>query len=1018
MLRSLRLGLLAACACALSSLHAQTEYLALLSGHQEVPSASTTAEGFTALLLDGDSLRVAGEIDQLSSPVDFSIAGGAHLHIGYAGQNGPVNLPIEITYDDDTQSAAFVERAYFVADNAALTDAMAEGRVYVNVHTLLWPGGEVRGQVFADRPGPNAAVYDAMLYGDQQNPPVTTDGMGGVLIEVTDNEIAVSGSFRLESPLDPIGMTGAHLHLGLHGVNGGIAQALTPTMDADGLSGVFERSVNTFPFNAALADGMRARRIYVNVHSVEHPSGEVRGQVVGAANNVYFSYVSDVDPQPNPSTTQVMRQMAEKVMFEDSIQVSGSISGYTQGELAGITPFAQFNNVTAGQPGLTIFPLNSDVAADGNSAEITVTKRAASADAQAGLYRRYFTRGGLATPAGQVLLDQDYYHECKRAFYTSFTASQTVPNSTSTGLGEMITEYYTSRIEMNGVVRGLSGDIDQSVAGGFHVHEGLAGRSGAIVVGVPFIDFSNGGAILPESAIAELTAEQAAAMRERQFYYNVHTANFPSGELRGQILPRSNALYHAPIAAGQAVPGYGPSPAMGAIIAELTGDQMVVSGSFNDLVGGFAPDIAGGAHLHGGIAGRSGAILAPLTSFADAGASEGDFFASDNTFTVSTGLLDSMAAYEVYANIHSQDRPAGELRGQVGPLATAVVHGKLSPDVTVPYTGMLGASEGQGHIHVAAFDTTLVLSGSWDSLSTMVDVTVAGGAHMHDGTVGQTGGILFGIAFDMEAGGTSAFVDPDSNRVEVPFGALNQLLAGDIYANVHTTGAPSGAIRGQMLSSVNMYPEASSGFDFPPDGATLDLASGDLADVATIDWANADDPDDEQDVGYLWQLYADTTAAPVVQTVVSDSSGVSFTFGALDTLLASLGVADGASVTVFHRAVTTDGSLLTPGGLAEVTLVRRMEVSAAQLPAGSVRLVNTAVAGASTLLLDVGELPAGPLEYRITSTTGQTLTQQRLDHSGFAQRYELAAPSAQSGMYVLEVSDRTGRSSSWMFVVK
>ena len=1017
MLRSLRFWSLALCACGLSlvsTLSAQ-QYATLLSGHQEVPSATTLAEGLLLAEVRGDSVEISGSIFDLSSPIRFDIAGGAHIHTGYAGENGPVTLPIAITYDAASGSATFVDSVYAYDPASGLAEAMASGRAYINVHTELWPGGEVRGQLFntdAD------FAFDAMMYGDQQNPPVTTDAMGGIMIEVRTDSMFVTGSFgNLESPLQPVGGTGTHLHTGFHGQNGPVSVSLTPTMSPDNLSGVFERSQNAFAFDADLLTAMNERRVYVNVHSSEYTAGEVRGQVVEFNNNVYFSYVSDVDPQPNPSATAVMRQMAEKVILEDSILVSGSYSGLDAGGLNGNVAFSQFLNPFTGT-GQTIFPLFSIPDADPSSGSIPVTSAAVDANGILGLYYRYFTRAGFATGTGTVLLDQDFYHECKRAFYTGFTTSQTVPNSTSTGFGEMITEYCTSRVELNGVVSGLTGDIDASIAGGFHIHEGLAGQTGGIVAPVDFIPLTNGAAILPDAAIINLTSDQAATMRDRGFYYNLHTAQFPSGELRGQIVPRPNAMYHAPIAAGQAVPGFGPSTAAGGILAEVTGDQMTVTGSFNDLVGGFAPSIAGGAHLHGNVAGRTGGIITGLTSLAAAGAASGDFFATDNTFTVSDGLLDSMSQQLVYVNIHSQDRPAGELRGQVTPLASAIVHGKLSPDVTVPYTDMLGMSEGQGHIHGAIFDTTLVLTGSWDSLSTMVDVNVAGGAHMHGATVGETGGILFPIEFTMANNGTSATIGVTENTVELPFASVQPLLDGNVYANVHTMAAQSGAIRGQMLASINNYPNAGTEIVSPADGLQLNLEGLPTSTTTNIIWDSTTDPDGEQDLAYIWQAYTDTTAAPVVQTVASPDTMISLTFGALDTLLASLGVGSGQSATIYHRAWATDGSLLTGGGFSEVTIMRVIDVSTQQLPTGAAQLVNTLTGTEGDLLLDIADLPAGNLTYRVLETSGRVLSEQALVHTGAAQRYTLSTPGVQSGMYLLQLNDESGRTANWMFVVK
>lgn len=999
---------------------AQSFYLTALSGHQEVPSTTTQAEGLVELVLRGDSLDVSGGINALSAPIDFDLAGGAHIHSGYIGQNGPVVLPIRITQDPSDFSAEFVDTTYFVGNLPNFENLLNEGRAYVNVHTLNWGGGEVRGQLVNVTDDRVEEVYDAMMTGDQQNSPILSDGIGGVLVVVDDQGMVnVTGSFTLESPLNPIGGTGVHLHFGMHGQNGPVSVALNPTMDASGLSGVFEAANNTFPVGNLVAN-VSERNVYVNVHSTDHPSGELRGQLVGFNNNTYFSYVSYSDPTPFPIAQSVMRVMAEKVFLEDSIATSGSYSGWNANLLAvPLVPFVQISNPFSGAPGILLFPMDDERDPSGTSGILPLTTSFANADAQLGLKERFSTRAGWVTSTGaSVPFDSDFYHECKRAFYSSFTGSQGVPSTNSAGFGEIITEYYTDRIELNGIIQNMSGPIDVNIAGGMHIHSGYAGQSGGIEDGVTFQQLNpNVIGILALQNVKSLTQAQATAMRFGGLYYNVHTSAYPSGEVRGQILPRSNTILHGIMSAGQAVPGDGFSVANGAVMGELYADKAVFSGSFND-VGGFDPNIAGGAHLHGNVAGRTGGIVVPLVSGGSVGATDGFFFRQNNEFPVSNTLIDSFILRTIYANIHTQAVPSGELRGQIGPLATNVTHGVLSPEVTVPYTGMLGMSMGSGHLHGELYDTTLIVSGSFEGLSSSVDTAIVGGAHLHSGTVAQTGGIVAPLQLLLDSAQTTAVLNPVLNRFALTEAEAAQLLDGDIYANVHTINAGSGAIRGQMLMSENQYPDPSLSFRFPTDGAMVDLGSADPTTVATIDWESGVEFDSEQDFASFWQLYVDTTMMPVFQSQVSDSSGISFTFAQIDTLLMDLGVMPGAMATVFHRAATTDGSLISYGDYSEVTFTRRLPSNVNELPVGAARLVNTLSEQGGSLLLDVDGLDAGKLTYQITGMNGGIVAEQQLQHAGSTQRYELPSSINQSGMYALTLRDEQGRMSSWMFVVK
>ncbi|MFK8055439.1 MAG: CHRD domain-containing protein [Saprospiraceae bacterium] len=1002
--------------------NAQTDYATLLSGHQEVPSTTTQAEGLIDMTLRGDSLDIGGEITNLSSPVDFALAGGAHIHSGYIGQNGPVLLPIRITQDADF-NAEIVDTTYFVGDIPNFETLLDNGSAYVNVHTLDWAGGEVRGQIVNITDDLVSEVFDAMMYGDQQNSPVLSDGIGAIMALIDENGMmTISGSFEIESELLPIGGTGVHLHIGYHGQNGPVALALTPTMDATGRNGVFEASNNTFSLAGGLdtlVQAMRDRRVYINVHSENNPAGELRGQMVSFNNNLYFSYVSYSNPTPFPIAQSVMRVMAEKVAGEDSISVSGSYSGWNANLLAiPLVPFVEILFPTTGAPGLTYFPVNDVRSPTGTSGVLPVDTRFATADAQRGLKDRLRARAGWVTSTGSAVpFDSEFYHECKRAFFSSMTGSQAVPATNSGASGDIITEYYTSRIESTGVIFGLSGPIDVNIAGGMHIHSGFAGESGSIEEEVTFQALSNVDIIAPWENVKFLTPVQATGMRFGGLYYNIHTEDYPTGEVRGQILPRSNVLLHGIMAAGQAVPGNGLSLANGAVMGELYEDKVVFSGSFNDI-GGFDPNIAGGSHIHGNTAGATGDIIASLSSGGSVGATDGVFFRQNNILPVTNALIDSFILRFAYANIHSQAVPSGELRGQIGPLANNVTHTVLNPDVTVPYTGMQGLSTGTGHLHGEVYGTNLVVSGSMSDLSSAIDTSIAGGAHLHGATVAQTGGIVTPLQLLLDSAKTSAVLNPVLNNFTLSSAEIAQLLDGDIYANVHTLDAGSGAIRGQMLMSENQYPEASPLFRFPSDGMMVDLGSADGSTVAAIDWVAGAEFDTEQDFGSFWQLYADTTMMPVFQSQVSDSSGISFTFAQIDTLLMDLGIAEGQVATVYHRAATTDGSLIDYSALSEVTFTRRLTSGLNELPAGAARLVNTLNTNGGALLLDVDGLDAGQLTYQVTGMNGNILAEQQLQHAGISQRYELPSTISQAGMYALTLRDEQGRMSSWMFVVK
>lgn len=129
-----------------------------LSGDQEVPAVETNATGQTILRVarDGESIHyklIVANIENVFM---------AHLHLAPAGQNGPI---VTWLYPEDGPPSELIPgrtdgilaRGTITADDLVgpladqeldrLVDEIADGMIYVNVHTTAHPGGEVRGQL-------------------------------------------------------------------------------------------------------------------------------------------------------------------------------------------------------------------------------------------------------------------------------------------------------------------------------------------------------------------------------------------------------------------------------------------------------------------------------------------------------------------------------------------------------------------------------------------------------------------------------------------------------------------------------------------------------------------------------------------------------------------------------------------------------------------------------------------------------------------------------------------------------
>ena len=164
--------LLAACVLVSAVALAQgfRNFKEFLTGYEEVPSVSTAGNGhFTARVRGADEIEWQLSYSDLEGAIQQ-----AHIHLGNVGVNGGITVFLCTNLGNGpagTQACppppAVISGRIFAADvspNIAATAgartqglntgeideliaAMRAGATYVNVHTTMWPGGEVRSQI-------------------------------------------------------------------------------------------------------------------------------------------------------------------------------------------------------------------------------------------------------------------------------------------------------------------------------------------------------------------------------------------------------------------------------------------------------------------------------------------------------------------------------------------------------------------------------------------------------------------------------------------------------------------------------------------------------------------------------------------------------------------------------------------------------------------------------------------------------------------------------------------------------
>jgi Asp-tRNA(Asn)/Glu-tRNA(Gln) amidotransferase A subunit family amidase len=129
-----------------------TTFTAQLDGDQEVPPTDTDASGSAVFTLNDNKTALQYTLNVTNI---YNVT-AAHIHLGPAGANGPVVVPLFSGSEAGPVNGILAEGTIMSDDltgplaGMTLDDLVAEmdgGNTYTNVHTGKYPGGEIRGQI-------------------------------------------------------------------------------------------------------------------------------------------------------------------------------------------------------------------------------------------------------------------------------------------------------------------------------------------------------------------------------------------------------------------------------------------------------------------------------------------------------------------------------------------------------------------------------------------------------------------------------------------------------------------------------------------------------------------------------------------------------------------------------------------------------------------------------------------------------------------------------------------------------
>lgn len=606
-----------------------------------------------------------------------------------------------------------------------------------------------------------------------------------------------------------------------------------------------------------------------------------------------------------PTVTTSANGSITATLNGNELTVEGSFEGLSSTYL-----FSHLHAGMAGEAGGVLFTLNATVDVDQKGATYAAVNNTFTLSS--GQVDTLMTRGiyvnihsetyGSGELRGQLAPEAD------AVFRTNLSGAQEVPVAKTSASGALILELNGDSLFVSGSFNGLSSNYKFS-----HLHTAMAGSAGDVAATLnATVNANNTEAIyLASENRFELTASQKEALMNRGIYANIHSDNYGSGELRGQVTPPVTASFFASLSGSAEIPSVNTNAA-GAVVVELTtDDSLVVTGTFAELQGDFDASVAGGSHLHTGHAGTGGMVDILINAEVDVDLKGGVYLAKDNKFAVDASQIQTLLNRGYYVNIHTTSFGGGELRGQVLGDASAYFKTSLSGlhEQTTPVI-----TDAFGAINAEITGDRVIVSGGFDALSSTYVFS-----HLHSGNVTASGGVEVTLNSTI-TNDTTGVYEVSNNTYTLTEAQLDAIYAQGLYANVHSQSEASGELRGQLLFGDNLFPTQNSLLT-PANDANITV-SGDINANFTTSWTASSDVDGDS-LTYIWQAATDTAFTNIV---INASAGANLsyniTLGDLDSILVSLEVESGSTATIYHRVIASDGSNETMSDSRKANLER------------------------------------------------------------------------------------------------
>ena len=513
---------------------AQIHFTAILTGADEVPAVTTTANGTGSFFLNEDFTELAYVVTYQG--LSGTLSAGGHFHTGTVGRNGPVVRSIATSGAPASNTVSGIWKTTDATQplTPALVESLLTGRTYVNFHTTANPGGEIRGYVTLA----TALYFTADLDASQEVPAnTTTGGATGTFVLSTDRTtMDYSITYR---DLTGTLTAGGHFHTAGVGINGPVVKGIAVSGDpaSNFLSGQWKNADGTQPLTPALVDSLIARRMYVNFHTTAHAGGEIRGQL-NLAGGTGFAARLEAN-QEVPPTGENGKGTGYIVLNPARTSARYAV---TYINLTGtLTAGGHFHAAGVGRNG----PVVKGIATSGGPASGTVSGTWNASDATQPLTtalaesllsgRMYVNFHTVAHSGGEIRGQLNM--TTGRGFTVTLNGTKEVPPNASTGQGSgfAVLSAERSDVRYGFTYYGLAGTL---TAGG-HFHTAAPGVNGPVVKGIATSGGPAAASVSGDWSTNDvsqpLTAALVDSMLAGRVYVNFHTGTYPGGEIRGQV---------------------------------------------------------------------------------------------------------------------------------------------------------------------------------------------------------------------------------------------------------------------------------------------------------------------------------------------------------------------------------------------------------------------------------------------------------------------------------------------------